>query len=139
MFATAMKGTRGGKRLGAGRPKGSSTKVKGAVAPAPRVKQAVPAWVDAVVEVEATSAPAFIADGSKYDDPLAFLMDKMNDDGLDIHTRVRVAIAAVQYKHPKYGDGGKKESIAEAAKKAGAGRFAPAAAPPRPKLVSNSR
>jgi phage terminase small subunit len=44
--------------------------------------------------------------------------------------QIRAAIAAVQYTHTKKGDGGKKEGDAEKAKKAGAGKFAPAA-PPR--------
>lgn len=43
--------------------------------------------------------------------------------------QVRAAIAAVQYTHTKKGDGGKKEEAADKAKKAGAGRFAAAAAP----------
>lgn len=43
--------------------------------------------------------------------------------------QVRAAIAAVQYTHTKKGDGGKKEEQAEKAKRAGQGRFAPAAAP----------
>lgn len=44
--------------------------------------------------------------------------------------QIRAAIAAVQYTHTKKGDGGKKEEDADKAKKAGAGKFAPAA-PPR--------
>lgn len=47
--------------------------------------------------------------------------------------QIRAAIAAVQYTHTKKGDGGKKEEDAEKAKKAGAGKFAPAAPP---KLVA---
>jgi hypothetical protein len=47
--------------------------------------------------------------------------------------QVRAAIAAAQYLHLKKGDGGKKEGDAEKAKKAGAGKFAPA---PPPKLVA---
>lgn len=50
--------------------------------------------------------------------------------------QVRAAIAAVQYTHVKKGDGGKKEEQADKAKKAGAGKFAPAAPP---KLVVNNR
>jgi hypothetical protein len=48
--------------------------------------------------------------------------------------QVRAAIAAVQYTHTKKGDGGKGEEKADAAKKAGAGKFG-ASAPPR--LVSS--
>ena len=47
--------------------------------------------------------------------------------------QVRALIAAVQYTHTKKGDGGKKDEEAEKAKKAGAGKFAPAAPP---KLVA---
>ena len=43
--------------------------------------------------------------------------------------QVRAAIAAVQYTHTKKGDGGKKDEVADKAKKAGGGKFA-AAAPP---------
>jgi hypothetical protein len=48
--------------------------------------------------------------------------------------QVRAAIAAVQYTHTKKGDGGKKDDLAEAAKKASKGKFA-RSAPPR--LVSS--
>lgn len=50
--------------------------------------------------------------------------------------QVRAAIAAVQYTHTKRGDGGKKEEVADKAKKAASGKFA-ASGPPR--LVSNNR
>jgi phage terminase small subunit len=42
--------------------------------------------------------------------------------------QLRAAIAAVQYTHPKVGEGGKKERKQEAAKNS-AGKFAPAAPP----------
>lgn len=45
--------------------------------------------------------------------------------------QVRAAIAAVQYTHAKKGEGGKKEEKENAAKTAGRGKFAPAAAPLR--------
>lgn len=48
--------------------------------------------------------------------------------------QVRAAIAAVQYTHVKAGEGGKKDARKDAAKKAGAGRFASAAPP---KLVAS--
>ena len=50
--------------------------------------------------------------------------------------QVRAAIAAVQYTHTKRGDGGKKEELADKAKTAGRGKFAPSAPP---KLVVNNR
>lgn len=43
--------------------------------------------------------------------------------------QVRAAIAAVQYTHVKKADGGKKEEVADAAKKAASGKFAAALAP----------
>lgn len=43
--------------------------------------------------------------------------------------QVRAAIAAVQYTHTKKGDGGKKDELADAAKKAGTGKFAASSAP----------
>lgn len=48
--------------------------------------------------------------------------------------QVRAAIAAVQYTHTKRGDGGKKDEVADAAKKAASGRFGSGAPP---KLVSS--
>lgn len=66
--------------------------------------------------------------------PLAFLEAVMNDPAAPIAQRVRSAIAAAQYRHVKKSDGGKKDEQADKAKKAGAGKFAAAAAPL--KLVS---
>lgn len=43
--------------------------------------------------------------------------------------QVRAAIAAVQYTHAKKGEGGKKDAKGDAAKAAGAGKFAPASGP----------
>lgn len=43
--------------------------------------------------------------------------------------QVRAAIAAVQYTHAKKGEGGKREAKGDAAKTAGAGKFAPASGP----------
>ncbi|MNY02627.1 hypothetical protein D3C86_1352070 [compost metagenome] len=51
--------------------------------------------------------------------------------------QVRAAIAAVQYTHAKKGEGGKKGEKNAAARKASAGKYAPAAAPPR-LVVNNS-
>lgn len=137
-----VKGKSGGFRPGAGRPKGSSKagRVVAPKKPANRPVAAKPVPPAALsnpgVTPEQPDAPT---PETAYDDPLLFLLEKMNDPGLDMPLRVRAAIAAVQYKHPKAGDGGKKESVADAAKKAGAGRFAPTAPPPRPTLVSNGR
>jgi phage terminase small subunit len=43
--------------------------------------------------------------------------------------QVRAAIAAVQYTHAKKGEGGKKDEVADKAKKAGSGKFKSAPAP----------
>jgi phage terminase small subunit len=80
---------------------------------------------------KAPPAPLQIA----TDDPLKFLLGVMQDMSQDSRTRVRAAIAAAQYMHPKAGDGGKKEGKADAAKKVSAGKFAPAA-PPRAQTVN---
>ncbi|VFR96510.1 hypothetical protein RAN3_1882 [plant metagenome] len=45
--------------------------------------------------------------------------------------QVRAAIAAVQYEHAKPAEGGKKDARRGAAKTASAGKYAPAAPPPR--------
>lgn len=48
--------------------------------------------------------------------------------------QVRAAIAAVQYTHTKKGEGGKRDEVAEAAKKAAAGKYG---ARSGPRLVSS--
>lgn len=59
-----------------------------------------------------------------HDDPLEFLLAVQNNVAADPRLRVRAAITAVQYKHTKRGDGGKREEAAEKAEKAASGRFA---------------
>jgi phage terminase small subunit len=70
-------------------------------------------------------------------DPLAFLLEVMNDQEADARLRVRAAVTAAQYRHAKKGDSGKKDERKEAAEKAGRGKFAPAA-PPRLRVVAGS-
>lgn len=73
----------------------------------------------------------------KYDDPLAFLLDVMNDPGRDIDVRKDAAKAMLPYVHPKKGEGGKKDARNAAAQvAAGRGKFG-AMAPP--KLVVNNK
>lgn len=67
--------------------------------------------------------------------PLEFLLEVMHDLNAPLQERVRAAITAAQYVHTRTKDGGKKEAAAEAAKKAGSGKFASA---PPPKLVINN-
>ncbi|MDC8756250.1 terminase small subunit [Janthinobacterium fluminis] len=64
-------------------------------------------------------------------DMLQLLKDVALGRTLATTTQVRAAIAAVQYTHPKKGEGGKKDEKAEAAKVAGRGRFGAPPAPPR--------
>lgn len=69
------------------------------------------------------------------DDPLAFLIAVMNNAQAAPNLRVRAAIAAVQYKHSKRGEGGKREDAADKAKKAAGGRFGVRQGPPSLKVV----
>lgn len=66
--------------------------------------------------------------------PLAFLLAVMNDLAQEPRLRVRAAVAAAQYIHVKKADGGKKDEKQDAAKTAGAGKFAAGEAP---RLVSS--
>lgn len=113
-----VKGKCGGARPGAGR----KPKPKG-----PAVIPVEPQIAPLVVEpqVETPGEPV---------DMLKLLQDVALGRLEATPLQVRAAIAAVQYTHTKRHDGGKREEDAEKAKKAGAGKFAPAA-PPR--LVSS--
>lgn len=68
--------------------------------------------------------------------PLEFLLSVMNDNAVEDRLRLEAAKTAAQYVHPKKGEGGKKEEVAEKAKKVAGGKFA--AAPP-PLRVVNSK
>lgn len=68
-------------------------------------------------------------------DPKQFLLDVMNDLGLDAKLRIDAAKCLMPFVHQKLGEGGKKEQQHEAAKKV-ASKFA-AALPP--KLVVNNK
>ena len=73
-------------------------------------------------------APVPVAVGPEQD--MLKLLQEIALGHIDATTiQVRAAIAAVQYTHPKVGEGGKKEAKQAAAEKV-AGRFAPAV-PPR--------
>ncbi|MCU0943548.1 MAG: hypothetical protein MUE35_13480 [Hydrogenophaga sp.] len=107
---------RGGYRPGAGRPKGSKSKVA------------------APVDLAAAQAPADAPD--KTDDltdasPLDYLLSVMRDPKADPVRRDRAAIAAAPFLHPRkepVGQG-KKEAAEAAAKRAATGIFAPQAPP----------
>lgn len=64
------------------------------------------------------------------DDPMAFLIDVMNNPEAEPRARIDAAKALLPYTHAKIGEGGKKDQKAEAAKKASGGKFA-ATAPPK--------
>ena len=63
-------------------------------------------------------------------DPLAYMLQVMNDETEDHDMRARMAIAAAPYIHARAGESaGKKQEKADRAKKAGAGKFAQGKAP----------
>jgi phage terminase small subunit len=68
-----------------------------------------------------------------YSDPQDYLMAAMNDPQLETRFRMDAAKTLMPFKHPKVGEGGKKDAQKDAAKKAGGGRFASTAPP---KLVA---
>lgn len=76
--------------------------------------------------------PTILQLAATYDDPARFLAAVMNDSGTDVKIRTDAAKALMPYKHPKLGEGGKKEQKQADAKKV-VGGFS-AMAPP--KLVS---
>lgn len=78
--------------------------------------------------------PVISADLPKDDDPRIFLTALMNDPLADARLRLDAAKALLPYIAQKPGEVGKKEERAQAAKKAGRGKFAPVAPPLR--LVS---
>jgi len=99
---------RGGKREGAGRPRGSKDKV-----PSPEVL-----------------AEAVGLDLSTLT-PLEMMLAIMRHSEMPPALRIQMAMAAAPYCHARPTDtkGGKKEERAEAARKAGGGKYAP---PPPP-------
>lgn len=68
--------------------------------------------------------------------PLAYMLEVMNDPTADEARRDKMAVAAAPYMHIKKGESGKKDERQDAAKRAVAGRFA---APPPPKLIVNNK
>lgn len=115
---------RGGARLGAGRPKKGSVKVRPVVPlDAPTSPPAASSRV---------SVPRVEADDKL---PLEYMVAVMNDPDADELRRDRMAVAAAPFLHAKSGETGKKGERQAAAAKVAAGKFAPAA-PPR--LVVNN-
>ena len=107
-----VKGRSGGARPGAGRKK-------------------EPPVLLADTSVDAPSTPV-----SSEPDSLRVLRAITNNTSLDAKLRLDAAKALAPYEAPRKGEGGKKEERQGAAKKAGTGRFAPAA-PPR--LVASNK
>ena len=69
------------------------------------------------------------AEGEKLE-PLEYMLKVMNDPTENPDMRARMAVAAAPYRHARKGEGvGKKQEREDRAKAAGAGRFAPSAAP----------
>ena len=65
----------------------------------------------------------------KFDNPLEYMLAIMNDPEIEPSRRDKMAIAAAPFIHPKAGESGKKEKLADAAEKASAGRFKPSEPP----------
>lgn len=85
----------------------------------------------------ATEAATLIQIGNDAQ-PLDFLLTLMRDQKIPPQIRFQAAVAAAPYCHPKLDKAAqsKKEEAAQAAKDAGAGKFATPAAP---KLVVNNK
>lgn len=81
------------------------------------------------------SIPVPITENLAHKDSKTFLLALMNDLEADIKLRADAAKALLPFQHAKI-EAGVKDAKAEAARKAGAGKFSPAA-PPR--LVANNR
>ena len=64
-------------------------------------------------------------------DPLAFLLALMRDAEADSRTRRSAAVACLPYCHARISESGIKDQAQTAAKKAGAGKFAPSLSPVR--------
>lgn len=70
------------------------------------------------------------------DDPKLFLINAMNNVGLDDRLRIDAAKSLMPFMYVKKGEGGKKDERQEAAKSAGRGKFQATAAP---RLVVNNK
>ena len=142
---------RGGFRSGAGRPKtAAASGGKGTAKATPtaaggsgkgpdkaKVKRA-----ERVLQRAAPAATAAAAEGGQGAEPtskrfasaLEFAMDTINDPEASLDAKIRLAVAALPFQHPKLEGAatGKKEQRQLAADAAASGKFAP---PAPPKLV----
>jgi hypothetical protein len=102
---------RGGARPGAGRPKGSAS-----------TKDIQP-----VIGVLRAGGR-----GPRFKNALEFAMATINDSTAEMGDKIKLAIAAMPYQHPKLAEepaAGKKHEAAAAAERAGSGRYATPATP----------
>lgn len=110
---------RGGARPGAGRPKGSTKR-----------------------SAEELAAEAALRDGKtgtkRFKSALEFAMATINDPDVSMDAKIRLAVAAMPFQHPKLESvgQGKKDQKAQAAREAAVGKLAP---PPAPKLIVDNR
>lgn len=126
---------RGGARVGAGRPKGSVTKRDGLNSAAKKTAAASKAPKKRV-DVPGAIVPTYVPQDSSEKTPLEYMLAVMNDPRVEGGRRDRMAVAAAAYLHSKVGEKGIRAAKKDAAKTAGAGKFAPAAPP---KLVVSNR
>jgi len=109
---------RGGYRPGAGRPPGTKSSKKKTAKKTHGKKPSIPSDILADAKAEKL-------------DPLEYMLKVMNDPNADPARRDRMAVAAAPFVHPRVAEKGKKSEREDRAKKAGSGRFAPAAPPLR--------
>ncbi len=117
---------RGGARVGAGRPKGSSKKAQTAKS---TCKTSAASAKDTPTPSADLPGPELTATT-----PLDYMLAVMGNPHADPGRRDRMAVAAAPYLHGKLGEGGKKDRAQDAAKAAGGGKFR-TSTPPR--LVSS--
>lgn len=99
-----------------------------------RKAKAVSAAPPASAGAESSTGSFDLSQALSHRDPRAFLLAAMNDNLLEPKLRIDAAKALMPFEFAKKGEGGKKEQLADAAKKV-ASRFSPAAPP---KLVANN-
>lgn len=123
----------GGKRPGAGRPRGTTRVKKATDIAAMIVATMAGKPIEAHRPLPLPKNPADLPEpilAEHFADPADFLRAVMNCTKLDHDARKDAAKALMPYVHVKKGEGGKKDAKDDAAKKAGTGRFG-AAAPPK--------
>ena len=101
---------RGGSRPGAGQPKGSTS--------SKHLRTGI-----AALQGDISSR--------RFKTALEFAMSVINDPTSDMNDKIRLAIAAMPFQHPKLAErpAGKKDAAVAAAERAGTGRYAAADTP----------